>query len=64
MLALVALRCHLAVDEEAALGIRDLSDRQSCLGKRKSHYPTQAKVRLGPDFLPRCAREVRVCAFH
>jgi hypothetical protein len=30
----------------------------------KSHYPTQAKLRLDPDFLPRCAREVRVCAFH
>ncbi len=29
-----------------------------------SHYPTQAKVRLDPDFLPRCARKVRVCAFH
>ena len=27
-------------------------------------YPTQAKVRLDPDFLPRSAREVRVCAFH
>jgi hypothetical protein len=34
-------------------------------GKRQieSRYPTQAK-RLDPDFLPRCAREVRVCAFH
>jgi hypothetical protein len=30
----------------------------------ESHYPTQAKVRLDPDFLPRCAREGRVCAFH
>jgi hypothetical protein len=26
----------------------------------KSHYPTQAKVRLDPDFLPRCARGSRV----
>jgi hypothetical protein len=26
--------------------------------------PTQAKERLDPDFLPRCARELRVCAFH
>jgi hypothetical protein len=29
-----------------------------------NHYPTQAKGRLDPDFLPRCARKVRVCAFH
>jgi hypothetical protein len=29
----------------------------------ESHYPTQAKGRLDPDFLPRCAREVRVRAF-
>jgi hypothetical protein len=27
-------------------------------------YPTQAKERLDPDFPPRCAREVPVCAFH
>jgi hypothetical protein len=27
-------------------------------------YPTQAKKRLDPDFLLRCAREIRVCAFH
>ena len=27
-------------------------------------YPTQAKTGLDPDFLPRCAREIRVCAFH
>jgi hypothetical protein len=26
-------------------------------------YPTQAKIRLDPDFLPRCTRGVRVCAF-
>jgi hypothetical protein len=30
----------------------------------ESRYPTQAKERLDPDFLPRCAREVRVWAFH
>jgi hypothetical protein len=30
----------------------------------KQWYPTQAKTGLDPDFLPRCAREVRVCAFH
>jgi hypothetical protein len=27
-------------------------------------YPTQAKTGLDPDFLPRCAREIRACAFH
>jgi hypothetical protein len=27
-------------------------------------YLTQAKTRLDPDFLPRCARDIRVCAFH
>jgi hypothetical protein len=26
--------------------------------------PTQAKRRLDPDFLPRCASEIRVYAFH
>jgi hypothetical protein len=30
----------------------------------ESHYPTQTNGRLDPDFLPRCARKVRVCAFH
>src|ERR1700678_3648843 len=30
----------------------------------EGHYPTQAKERLDPDFLPRCTRELRVCAFH
>jgi hypothetical protein len=32
--------------------------------RRVLWYPTQAKERLDPDFLPRCAREIRVCAFH
>ena len=30
----------------------------------ESHCPTQAKGGLDPDFLPRCAREIRGCAFH
>jgi hypothetical protein len=32
--------------------------------RRVLWYPTQAKTGLDPDFLPRCAREIRVCAFH
>src|SRR5271155_733412 len=31
--------------------------------RRVLWYPTQAKTGLDPDFLPRCVREVRVCAF-
>jgi hypothetical protein len=38
--------------------------RRDGKGGREPWYPTQAKTRLDPDFLPRCATEVRVCAFH
>jgi hypothetical protein len=31
--------------------------------RRVLWYPTQAKTGLDPDFLPRCAREIRECAF-
>ncbi len=30
----------------------------------KQWYPTQAKTGLDPDFLPRCVREIHVCAFY
>ena len=32
--------------------------------RRVLWYPTQAKTGLDPDFLPRCAGEIRVRAFH
>ena len=43
-------------------GIVVSPDREIGDGGMVSH--SSPKKRLDPDFLPRCAREIRVCAFH
>jgi hypothetical protein len=56
---------YTAVDECCVVGNPEFAPNDNPeTGALSAAYPTQPKTGLDPDFLPRCAREVRVCAFH
>jgi hypothetical protein len=52
-------------DTKQSLSVhRESEGESSGIPLKPQGTPGQGKERIDLDFLPRCAREIRVCAFH